>query len=52
MTDRQRIFERLLCPYMDECIKTIEKPEECKDGSCKEKEVFKSVRTRDLHTPL
>ena len=52
MTDRQRLFECLLCPYMDECIKTIENPEEHKDGSRKEKEVFESTRTRDLHTPL
>ena len=52
MTYRQRIFECLSCPYIDKCVKTIEKPEEYEDGSCKEKEVFKFARTCKLHTPL
>ena len=52
MNDTQKMIECLFCPYMDLCIKTIENPEECEDGSCKEKEVFEPTGTRDLHTPL
>lgn len=38
--DPERILECFKCLYFDECYRTVEKPEDNSDGSCKTKEQF------------
>lgn len=41
-SDLERVEECLMCDYLDECMETIPNPEENEDGSCKQKEIFKT----------